>query len=400
MNYQEVFELAKSMTWEEVAHELNYEHSGETLRKITRTHLTPEQLQEIRSCRASSNVYKMHKRVKETPTGEIEEVVELNPERVIGLHDKSPEDMLRLAGFDPDKFELSKTYINSYDGKLSMRVTAEPKTVSGLDLDKLNEVFSNYITPVYTKDEQGSVNAVLPLYDLHFGFVDPSAYQDMIQNIVQVLNAHDVAKLVVILGGDVLHHEGNGHTSSGTYVQPNFDTTKMVSDFSTWLMTLVDTISPLVNEINFISVAGNHDLGITNAVLTAFSTVSDIEIKGLGVQEVISFTLGNLAMVAYHGAGTNKNKIKEKDYLKVMSTDMPHVLSHALEHGTQPIWWTGHLHGAMEHLDGVEIKRVPAVHQRSAYELANGFVDGKYNKVNMYLFDTDSEIGRLQVLRG
>ena len=397
-NFDEIFNLAKEKTWREVADEIGEHGREHWLRNKMNRHMTDEQKLELRTARSTNSVYKMRERQVERPDGTFANVVELNPERVIGFENKTPDDMLRLAGYDPTLFNLTKTYINSYDGKLSMRVVAEP-TKDGLDYTKLSEIVAECVSQTSYSTETHVTDGVLPLFDMHFGFANVDDYFTMTGNVINQLRKNPVRELTIILGGDLLHHEGNGHTTSGTFVQPNYDTTQMVADFVAWLADFVDVIKPEVNSLRFIAVGGNHDRNITNAVLKAVQMTTHIEFIGLGHEELVGFEVGNLAMVAYHGAGTNKNRIKESDYLKVMSSDMPELLSKALLKHTQPIWWTGHLHGSMERLDGVEIKRVPAVHTRSQYELANGYVDGKHNKTNLYLFDSDTEVGRLLVMK-
>jgi hypothetical protein len=309
------------------------------------------------------------------------------------MKDKSEEDLLRSVGVDPEKFYVTKSYTTNYNNgdKFSIRVEYAPK-IAGFDINEyLDKIKAAPIQkPVFTREARGGINAVLPLYDLHFGMPGVN-YDKLAYEIEQYLTLESVHELVIVLGGDVLHVDNShGTTTAGTKVG-EFGT-QMVTDATLFLMNLIAVASENVDKLRLISVAGNHDLATTQVMLATIKATTGYEFEGGATVETYGFNLGNVPMVAYHGGGQAKNRIKASDYLKYTHKIHREVAMQSLEMDAPIHWFTGHIHSEKTYVDGVKIHQVPSVAVRSDYEVSNGWVDSD-NHTPILLFTEDRELG-------
>ena len=125
---------------------------------------------------------------------------------------------------NPDEFAIkqSGSYFNQYADKTSLRIAFDRREKPfdvDLYLDKVNSYEFNKKPSENVLSVNSNMYAVLPLYDMHFGFADSAEYFDKIEEVVEELKARQVAELLIILGGDYLHSEAaEGVTSSGTSI--------------------------------------------------------------------------------------------------------------------------------------------------------------------------------------
>lgn len=333
-------------------------------------------------------------RQKEQPDGRTYNVKEIDGEAFTAIKDKGEAELLEFIGLDPDEFAIkqSGSYFNQYADKTSLRIAFERKERPfdiDLYLDKVNSYNFDKKTPESNLKANNDMYAVLPLYDMHFGFADSSEYFGKIERVVEELQARRVKELLIILGGDYLHSEtAEGVTSSGTSID-GIDLMQAVTDATNFITEITFRAMEWADEVKVIAIDGNHDRTSSQIMYHTWNAMGiDIEYTG----EFASYQLGNVPVVMYHGGGVKKNRLKDTDYLKFIKAEMPDVLIQSLQTGNDIHWFQGHYHTTTEKTDSLYIHQVPAITKTSGWEKSNGFL-GSLNGMKIYYFDENKQRG-------
>jgi DNA-binding Lrp family transcriptional regulator len=333
-------------------------------------------------------------RQKEQPDGRTYNVKEIDGEAFTAIKDKGEAELLEFVGLNPDEFAIkqSGSYFNQYADKTSLRIAFERRE-KPFDIDLYLDKVNNYEFTKKPLDSDLSVNnsmyAVLPLYDMHFGFADSSEYFEKIERVVEELQARRVKELLIILGGDYLHSEtAEGVTSSGTSID-SIDLMEAVTDATNFIMAITGATSEYAGKVKVMAIDGNHDRTSSQIMYHTLNAMGvDIDYTG----EFASYQLGNVPLVMYHGGGVKKNRLRDTDYLKFIKAEMPDVLIQSLQTGNDIHWFQGHYHTTTEKTDSLYIHQVPAITKTSGWEKSNGFV-GSLNGMKIYYFDENKQRG-------
>lgn len=333
-------------------------------------------------------------RQKEQPDGRTYNVKEIDGEAFTAIKDKGEAELLEFVGLNPDEFAIkqSGSYFNQYADKTSLRIAFERREKPfdiDLYLDKVNNYEFNKKPSESVLSVNNSTYAVLPLYDMHFGFADSSEYFNKIGEVIEELKARPVKELLVILGGDYLHSEtAEGITSSGTSID-SIDLMKAVTDATNFIIAITGATSEYAGKVKVMAIDGNHDRTSSQIMYHTLNSMGvDIEYTG----EFASYQLGNVPVVMYHGGGVKKNRLRDTDYLKFIKAEMPGVLMQSLQTGNDIHWFQGHYHTTTEKTDSLYIHQVPAITKTSGWEKSNGFV-GSLNGMKIYYFDENKQRG-------
>lgn len=333
-------------------------------------------------------------RQKEQPDGRTYNVKEIDGEAFTAIKEKGEAELLEFVGLNPDEFAIkqSGSYFNQYADKTSLRIAFERREKPfdiDLYLDKINSYDFTKKTSESHLKANNDMYAVLPLYDMHFGFADSAEYFDKIGGVVAELKARPVKELLIILGGDYLHSEtADGITSSGTSID-SIDLMQAVTDATNFITAITGAASEYAGKVKVIAIDGNHDRTSSQIMYHTLNAMGvDIEYMG----EFASYQLGNVPLVMYHGGGVKKNRLRDTDYLKFIKSEMPDVLIQSLQTGNDIHWFQGHYHTTMEKTDSLYIHQVPAITKTSGWEKSNGFL-GSLNGMKMYYFDKNKQRG-------
>lgn len=387
------------MTWTSEEDLYLIEHYGMTPQKEIAEHLGKKEAtirkraQRMRETGAMLNK-SFVTRQKEQPDGRTYNVKEIDGEAFTSIKDKGEAELLEFVGLDPDEFAIkqSGSYFNQYADKTSIRIAFERREKPfdvDLYLDKVNNYEFTKKPPESVLSANNNLYAVLPLYDMHFGFADSSEYFDKIGEVVDELKARPVRELLVILGGDYLHSEtAEGVTSSGTSID-SIDLMEAVTDATNFITAITGATSEYAGKVKVVAIDGNHDRTSSQIMYHTLNAMGvDIEYTG----EFASYQLGNVPIVMYHGGGVKKNRLRDTDYLKFIKAEMPDVLIQSLQTGNDIHWFQGHYHTTTEKTDSLYIHQVPAITKTSGWEKSNGFV-GSLNGMKIYYFDENKQRG-------
>lgn len=387
------------MTWTSEEDLYLIEHYGMTPQKDIAEHLGKKEAtirkraQRMRETGAILNK-SFVTRQKEQLDGRTYNVKEIDGEAFTAIKDKGEAELLEFVGLNPDEFAIkqSGSYFNQYADKTSIRIAFERRE-KPFDIDLYLDKVNNY---EFTKKQSENVlsannnmYAVLPLYDMHFGFANSSEYFDKIDEVVDELKVRPVKELLIILGGDYLHSEtAEGITSSGTSID-SIDLMQAVTDATNFITAITGATSEYAGKVKVIAIDGNHDRTSSQIMYHTLNAMGvDIEYTG----EFASYQLGNVPVVMYHGGGVKKNRLRDTDYLKFIKAEMPDVLIQSLQTGNDIHWFQGHYHTTTEKTDSLYIHQVPAITKTSGWEKSNGFL-GSINGMKMYYFDENKQRG-------
>lgn len=306
-------------------------------------------------------------RQKEQPDGRTYNVKEIDGEAFTAIKDKGEAELLEFVGLNPDEFAIkqSGSYFNQYADKTSLRIAFERRE-KPFDVDLYLDKVNSYEFAKKPSDSVLSVNndmyAVLPLYDMHFGFADSAEYFEKIGEVVEELKARPVKELLIILGGDYLHSEtAEGITSSGTSID-SINLMEAVTDATNFITAITSATYEYAGKVKVIAIDGNHDRTSSQIMYHTLNAIGvDIEYTG----EFASYQLGNVPIVMYHGGGVKKNRLRDTDYLKFIKAEMPDVLMQSLQTGNDIHWFQGHYHTTTEKTDSLYIHQVPAITKTS-----------------------------------
>lgn len=387
------------MTWTSEEDLYLIEHYGMTPQKEIAEHLGKKEAtirkraQRMRETGAMLNK-SFVTRQKEQPDGRTYNVKEIDGEAFTAIKDKGEAELLEFVGLNPDEFAIkqSGSYFNQYADKTSIRIAFERREKPfdiDLYLDKVNSYEFTQKPLENVLSANNSMYAVLPLYDMHFGFADSSEYFDKIDEVVEELKARPVKELLIILGGDYLHSEtAEGITSSGTPID-SIDLMKAVTDATEFILAITSATAKYAYKVKLMAIDGNHDRTSSQIMYHTLNAMGvDIEYTG----EFASYQLGNVPVIMYHGGGVKKNRLRDTDYLKFIKAEMPDVLIQSLQTGNDIHWFQGHYHTTTEKTDSLYIHQVPAITKTSGWEKSNGFV-GSLNGMKIYYFDENKQRG-------
>lgn len=382
------------MKWAEIADTIGYKYGGDSLRKYFSKNATQAQKNELRSMRMSSEDYLQTK--KETQSGDMVKVFDGNS--WIETKDKTDEDILRSFGVDPERFYLTKSYATAYGSgdKFSIRAQFEPKITGDVSPAELAKTISEEIGVIetHTHDDTRELNAVLPLYDIHFNGIDDD-YSYITAQTADLVEKFKINHLHVILGGDFYNVTNiAGTTEHGTKVDDvNFSV--MVRNGVKFAVELLNTLSPMVNELSVDFVHGNHARSLETAVFTTVQETLKGVFSGIDFSETKDWaytSVSGVPIVSYHGGAGGRQGVKIADYLKFIKSELPDALMESLTTGNEIIVFQGHYHTKVEQLDGLIVKQVPAINKLSSYEKTNGWTDATMNYVPLVILDNEGEV--------
>ncbi|NVO88935.1 transposase [Lactobacillus rhamnosus] len=181
---------------------------------------------------------------------------------------KSPETLMKLAGYDPSLFDMISGDYKVYeqhstkDGTVpqySVHVRVKPKAGTLTSKDLIALLNSN-IKPVNIPNERiGQRNLVVPLFDLHFGISTYDHLRPVLNQIVAILH-HGYKHIVIELGGDLLHSDfmNTTQTVKGTQLD-HVNTVKAWSDAKLFVGQVIETAIANSMHVSLRAIGGNHD---------------------------------------------------------------------------------------------------------------------------------------------
>ncbi|WP_439424796.1 hypothetical protein ACKP2L_05135 [Oenococcus alcoholitolerans] len=184
---------------------------------------------------------------------------------------KSPEDILKFAGYDIKDWQVSNITNNDWsvtnkDGDKywnhQVKLSAKPRNKSGLSIDEIIYLFNKNIEPVHIRQESQpsfKTNLVIPLVDLHFSEMTYEEYLPYLKGIKQIV-VKGYKTIVIEQLGDLFDSDkiNSEETVKGTQLEDG-NMPQAVEDASKFIFDLIQF--SIKHSTNFAMkyVGGNHD---------------------------------------------------------------------------------------------------------------------------------------------
>lgn len=288
--------------------------------------------------------------------------------------DKSPRTMMELTGYDPDKFDLISSQYKVYeqhsteDGTVPQySITVKVKPKSDISVLELSGIINRGIKQKRLKRTSGTLKRMLdiPLYDLHFGI---NSYENMmpyLEKIQAIIHSHLPQKIVIEVGGDLLHSDylKTTKTVNGTQL----DHVDMINAWESAAEFIKGIIEPAIENSSITelrAIGGNHDFDMQWAFVEMIKArYPQLDVFNPGSYRQV-FTYGKVSIMMAHG-DTAKAKLS-----RLFANEYPAEWASSVWRETH---W-GHFHTETVKDDGGTIQRQFGTPKPAdGYEVKNGY---------------------------
>lgn len=301
---------------------------------------------------------------------------------------KTPEDILKYKGYDPQEWEISQVTTNEWttttadiqkwNQQLKFVVKPKHKTFN-------SSAFTESIEPVkLTSIKTGDRNLFIGLADWHFGITKLEVLQDKLARMIEVISK-GYKQIVIGQLGDLFHSSQikKSVTMAGTQLD-DVDMEQAIKDARSFFDVLITECVRHSKLVTVEHAGGNHSENLEYMFLLYLEAkYPDIKVNYHNKYRQ-AFMLDNVAIMITHGQYG-----KRKDLPMLFATEFSDIWSKAT---TREII-TGHFHTQQTNdYQGVIHRQLGTIKPNDSYEIENGWTMGK--KV-LQLFEYDSE--RLRV---
>ena len=301
---------------------------------------------------------------------------------------KTPEDILKYKGYDPQEWEISQVTTNEWttttadiqkwNQQLKFVVKPKHKTFNA-------SAFTESIEPVkLTAIKTGDRNLFIGLADWHFGITKLEDLQDKLARMIEVISK-GYKQIVIGQLGDLFHSSQikKSVTMAGTQLD-DVDMVTAIKDARAFFDVLITECVRHSKQVTVEHAGGNHSENLEYMFLLYLEAkYPDIKVNYHNKYRQ-AFMLDNVAIMITHGQYG-----KRKDLPMLFATEFSDIWSKAT---TREII-TGHFHTQQTNdYQGVIHRQLGTIKPNDSYEIENGWTMGK--KV-LQLFEYDSE--RLRV---
>ena len=301
---------------------------------------------------------------------------------------KTPEDILKYKGYDPQEWEISQVTTNEWTTTTAdiqkwnqqLKFVVKPKH-KAFDVS----AFTESIEPVkLTAIKTGDRNLFIGLADWHFGITKIHDLQDKLARMIEVISK-GYKQIVIGQLGDLFHSSQikKSVTMAGTQLD-DVDMETAIKDARAFFDVLITECARHSLKVTVEHAGGNHSENLEYMFLLYLEAkYPDIQVNYHNKYRQ-AFMLDNVAIMITHGQYG-----KRKDLPMLFATEFSDIWSKAT---TREII-TGHFHTQQTNdYQGVIHRQLGTIKPNDNYEIENGWTMGK--KV-LQLFEYDSE--RLRV---
>lgn len=288
--------------------------------------------------------------------------------------DKSPRTMMKLTGYDPDRFDLISSQYKVYeqhsteDGTVPQySITVKVKPKSDISVSELSGIINRGVKQKRLKRTSGKLKRMLvvPLYDLHFGINNYDNMQPYLEKIQAIIYSHSLEKIVIELGGDLLHSDylKTTKTVNGTQLD-HVDSRQAWEDAARFVKNIIEPAIENSNVTELRAIGGNHDFDMQWAFVEMVrARYPQLSVFNPGSYRQ-AFTYGKVSIMMAHG-DTAKNKLSQ-----LFANEYPAEWS---DSAWREVHW-GHFHTETVKDEGGAIQRQFGTPKPSdGYEIKNGY---------------------------
>lgn len=300
--------------------------------------------------------------------------------------DKSPRTMMKLTGYDPEKFDLISSQYKVYeqhsteDGTVpqySITVKVRPK--NNISVSELTGIINRGIKQKRLERTIDTLKRMLvvPMFDLHFGINNFKNMQPYLDEILTIINSHPFEKIVIEVGGDILHSDflKKTQTVKGTQLD-HVDMIKAWQDVAEFIKDIIEPAIENSETAELRAIGGNHDFSMQWGFIEMIKArYPQLDVFNPGTYRQV-FTYGKVGILLAHG-DTARNKLSQ-----LFASEFPKEWANSVWRETH----MGHLHSEVVKDENGAIHREFGTPKPSdGYETRNGFtMNSKTMKVLEY----------------
>lgn len=291
--------------------------------------------------------------------------------------DKSPRTMLKLTGYNPDKWDLISSQYKVYeqhsteDGTIPQySITVKTRPKSNVSILELSGIINRNIKQTRLKRTRSTLKRmlVIPLYDLHFGINNYDNMVPYLDEIRTIIKSHPLQKTVIEVGGDLLHSDflKTTKTVKGTQLD-HVDMINAWKDASHFIKDIIEASIENSETAELRAIGGNHDFSMQWGFIEMVKArYPQLNVFNPGTYRQV-FTYGKVAIMMAHG-DTAKAKLSQ-----LFANEYPDEWSNSI---WREVHW-GHFHTETVKDDGGAIQRqFGTPKQADNYEIKNGYTMG------------------------
>jgi len=288
--------------------------------------------------------------------------------------DKSPRTMLALTGYDPDKFDLISSQYKVYeqhsteDGVVPQySITVKVRSKSDISVSELTGKINHDVKQKRLNRTSGTSKRmlVIPMFDLHFGINSYDNMQPYLDELLTIINSHPFEKIVIEIGGDLLHSDflATTKTVKGTQLD-HVDSKKAWFEATEFVKNVVESSIKNSENTELRAIGGNHDFDIQWCFIEMIKAhYPQLTVFNPGTYRQ-AFTYGKVGIMLAHG-DVAKAKLSQ-----LFASEYPVEWSNSVWRETH---W-GHFHTETVKDEGGAIQRQFGTPKPSdRYEIRNGY---------------------------
>lgn len=284
---------------------------------------------------------------------------------------KTPEDILKYKGYDPQEWEISQVTTNEWTTTTAeiqkwnqqLKFVVKPKTntsIKDLATKLLQSVEPAFVKPTI----KGKRNLVIPLADLHFPILSERKFETYLSDVLAIINKGYKTIVIEVLG-DTFHSNAMkaSQTIKGTQLE-DVDMVEAIELAKTFFITLIDESLRKSSEVRIEFASGNHSDFEYLFLMYLETLYPQVTVNKHNLPR-IAYQLDNVGIMLTHGHFGKKG-----DYPMLFATEFRDVWS-------KSSWLEihqGHYHSMeAQNLKGVIHRQLGTIKPNDQYESENGY---------------------------
>lgn len=307
----------------------------------------------------------------------------------------TPGVILKMLNLDERYFEIDKKIVVNAWGPITTEEFARrmrngqvkvPVKVKGyvLDEDKLAESISKVkptkFKPIPEGDTEGAL--ALPLFDLHFGFMEVGCYDQTKSRIISKIRSKKWNTIYIPVGQDLLHNNDlRGNTANGTPIE-QFDMNMAIDAALDFYIPIVEEAVKNSANVDLFYSVGNHDESLALAVIRVLAALYPQAKADFSTDEYKLRNFGNNALGFTHSDKLPKNTAAARLHDLYMAL-FPHNFT--MLHNREV--FTGHFHKeGVKDENGTTVWSLGTRKGDDLWHIGKGFVGSK-KRFTIFEFD-------------
>ena len=289
--------------------------------------------------------------------------------------DLSDEQLLKLHGLDPSKFEITSVTSNfwgeSTNGEplYQTKIKAAPKS---FDIEDITGIINEQVQPLTHQShpfvDYGETSLIVPIFDMHFGINTQETVEPFLREIQALIQSKKYESVVFVIGGDYFHsnYMTKTMTVGGTQLD-HVDNDQALIDGTRFISALITSAYQNAEYVQVYTVRGNHDGDKEYVWSYGMKCKYDNTPVGwnLTLRSRDCFQIGNVGVMYSHGDKPRQNKLAQ-----LFAVEYPQVWADCKTR----LILTGHYHTQKTTDDqGVMLMQQPTSKPTDNYEDFNGF---------------------------